>query len=367
MSCPEGQFFSDSAKRCLPNKMKALSKGHSLVPCPVGQVWNPDPSVRKCVRKDIYKLMFGAEKAAAASLEQKRLRGSIGKKQASIGKKAASIGKKAASIGKKQASIGKKPVSIKKRKRVSIKKKTLKAASLSPSLKESVKLVSLEPRKDSFMAPGLTRKEMAAWVSAHCKNQEDPIMMEPYAEAELKDLSSLVRLGSGFCYTAEVLDQHVRASLERDVPVKDMLNPSYRLDGHDYGALAKASSKGYELPKEIAIKPPSHYKLFIGVADDPLYKLIFLFDERRVKVNANGDKEFTDAIPDGGWIGYIPASRTEKLEKLIVEAFARGKIFTKSSRPFKCCRVHLKKNKAHWNDGVLRKIKALEEELLGVL
>lgn len=349
MSCPEGQFFSDSAKRCLPNKMKALSKGHSLVPCPSGQVWNPDPSVRKCVRKDIFKVIFGAEKAAAASLEQKRLRGSIGKP---------------VSIGK-PASIGK-PSSIKKRP-FSIKKKTLKAASLSPSLKESVKLVALEPKKDSFMAPGLTRKQMAAWVSSHCKNQEDPIMMEPYAEAELKDLNSLVRLGSGFCYTAEVLDQHVRASLERDVPVKDMLNPSYRLDGYDYGALVKASKKGYELPNETAVKPPAHYKLFIGVADDPLYKLIFLFDERKVKVNADGDKEFTTAIPDGGWIGYIPASRTEKLERLIVEAFARGKIFTKSSRPFKCCRVHLKKNKSHWNDGVLRKIKALEEELQSVL
>jgi hypothetical protein len=333
MSCPDGQFYSDLAKRCLPNKMRALSKGHSLMPCPEGQVWNPLPNVRKCVRKDIYKVMFGAERAAAASLEQKRLRGSI----------------KAVAKPK------------------SIKKKTMKASSISSSLKKSVTLVSLAPAKDSVMAPGLSRKDMASWVSANCKNQEDPIMLEPYAEADLKDLRSLVRLGSGFCYTAEVLDQHVRASIERDVPIKDMLNPSYRLDGHDFGALKKASKKGYVLPSEPTVKPAPYFKLFIGIAGDPLYKLIFLFDERKVKVSAGGEKEFTAAIPEGGWIGYIPAKGTTKLEKLIKEAFSRGRIFTKASVPFKCCRVHLKKEKAYWIDESARKIKAMEEELQGVL
>jgi len=338
MSCPDGQFYLLSAKRCLPNKMKALSKGHSLVPCPEGQVWNPDPNVRKCVRKDVYKMVYGTEKAAAASLEQKQLRKSITKRASA-------------------------------KKQVSIKKQTVKQKkdSVTSSLKESVSLVALEPAKDSVMAPGLSRADMTAWVSKRCKNQEDPIMMESYAEADLKTLRSLVRLGSGFCYSADVLDQHLRASIERNVPIKDMLNPSYKLDGHDFGALVKASKKGYILPAEPTIKPASHYKLFIGVADDPLFKLVFLFDERKVKVDSGGKKVFTDAIPEGGWIGYIPAKGTAKLEKLIKEAFSRGRIFTKASSPFKCCRVHLKKDKAYWKDDSTRKIKALANEIQDIL
>ena len=94
---------------------------------------------------------------------------------------------------------------------------------------------------------------------------------------------------------------------------------------------------------------------------------MFLFDDRKVKVLPGGAKEFSSAIPDGGWIGYIPAKGTVQLEKLIKEAFQRGRIFTKATRPFQCCRIHLKKDKAYWSDGWLGKIKAMEEEIQGIL
>ena len=339
MSCPEGQFFSESAKRCLPLKMKPSNKGSSLLPCPEGQVWNPVPNVRKCVRKNIYKMVFGSEKAAAASLEQKKLRSSV-----------------------------KKTVQLRKSK--TIKVASLPKGAITPAVHGSVILESSEPRKNSLMPPGLARADMAKWVVTNCKNQEDPIMLEPFADAELRDLKSLVRLGSGFCYPVDILDQHVRASIERDVPVKDMMNPTYRLDSQDFGALKVAATvlkKGYTLPTEPSIKPASHYKFFIGVAGDPDYKLMFLFDDRKVKVLPGGAKEFSSAIPDGGWIGYIPAKGTVQLEKLIKEAFQRGRIFTKATRPFQCCRIHLKKDKAYWSDGWLGKIKAMEEEIQGIL
>ena len=331
MACPEGQFYSEAIKRCIPLKMKPASKGKSLVPCPQGQVWNPDPTIRKCIRKDIYKMMFGAEKANAASLEQKRLKNTTKNKT-----------KKAEKI-----------------------KVSPKPGAITPALEQSIVIQSSEPRKNARMVPG-SREEMIKWVTKSCTNQEDPATMESFAETPINDLRTLIKLGSGFCYTAKTLDQHVRASIERGVPIKDMMNPSYRLDAKDFGALKTASQlikKTYELPTEASVKPAAHYKLFIGVADDPDYKLVFLFDEGKV-TKEKGKTNYTNAIPEGGWIGYIPVKGTDTLEKLIKEAFARGRLFTKAERPFVCCRVHVKKDKAYWSSD---KIKALEEELAGIL
>lgn len=371
MSCPAGQFYSEKTKMCLPLKMKPMSRGKSLVPCPEGQVWNPDENVRRCVRKNLYKMIYGPEKAAVASLDQKKLRQLKVVRPKKTVKTAKAV--KANSIKKAvKANTTKKTVSPKKAVK-SVKEVVVRSSlkgAITPALKETLPLKSAEPSKNSVMIPGLLREDMVKWIRNNCKNQEDPIMLEPYEEADLRDLRSLVRLGSGFCYTADVLDHHVRSSIERDVPVKDIMNPSYRLDANDYGALKVAATtlqKGYKLPSEPTEKPAAHYKLFIGVAGEPEFKVVFLFDERKVKKLPGGGQEFTGAIPDGGWIGWIPAKGTADLEKLIREAFSRGRMFTKADRPFKCCRVHLKKDKAHWSDGVAGKIKSMEEEIKGLL
>ena len=341
MVCPEGHFYSEALKRCIPLKMKPASKGKSLIPCPQGQVWNPDPTIRKCMRKDMYKLMFGQEKAEAASLEQKRLKKTI--KQSSP----------------KNNGTRKSP-----QKQCQIKISPKKGA-ITPAVEESVIIQSSKPRKNALIVPG-SRLQMIDWLTKNCANQEDPATMESYKEAPISDLRSLLKLGSGFCYTAKTLDQHVRASIERGVPIKDMINPLYRLDSKDFGALKEASQilkKTYDLPTEATLKPASHYKLFIGLAEDPDFKLVFLFDERKV-VKDGAKLNYTNAIPDGGWIGYIPAKDTTALEKLIQEAYARGRLFVKATRPFVCCRVHLKKDKSYWSKD---KITALEEELSSIL
>lgn len=342
MSCPEGQFYAGDKKGCLPLRYKPMSKGWSIIPCPDGQVWNPEPDVRRCVRKNMYKMVYGEEKVRAASRRQRELRGPGTKKNR------------------------KSPIPIAK----VIVVPSFRKNAITPALKRDSVIESAEMRRDSVMPPGLAREDMAKWVSARCKNTEDPIMMEPYADADLTALRSLLRLGSGFCYSADVLDSHVRSSIERDVPVKDMLNPSYRLDAQDYGALLTAGGrfkKGYKLPTLPSEKPAAHYKLFIGVAGEPDYKMVFLFDERKVVTLPGGARDFTKAIPEGGWIGWIPSKETAKLEKLIESAFEKGRIFTKADRPFRCCRVHLKKDKGYWSDDKEKKISALEEELMGLL
>lgn len=113
----------------------------------------------------------------------------------------------------------------------------------------------------------------------------------------------------------------------------------------------------------VVAKPPPNYKLFIDKGDESPFKFVFLFDETKVKVKANGSKEYLPAIPDGGWLGYIPLSGTAELERLIKEAFKKGQRFNTSKPPFDCCKFHIKKNKDYWADNTDAKIKALESEI----
>lgn len=337
MSCPAGQFYSEAAKRCLRLNVRPGSKGKSQLPCPENQVWNPNPDARRCILKTLYKKIYGDGKAQVASLEQKRLRALTKKVKTPL-------------------------------RNITVKNPSPKA--ITPALKQSLAIQSAKPRANSVMPPGLLREPMKQWIVTNCRNQEDPIMMDPYEDGTIEEMRSLIKLGSGFCYTAETLDHHVKSSIERGVPIKDMLNPAYRLDAADFGALeeaAKRSKKAYRLPIEPSIKPAAHYKLFIGVANEPDYKLVFMFDERKVKKSASGGLDYSAAIPEGGWIGYLPGTGSAELERLIREAFARGRLFTQAMRPFKCCRFHLKKTKDYWAQGTLEKIKALEEEIRDIM
>jgi hypothetical protein len=235
-----------------------------------------------------------------------------------------------------------------------------------PSKKHDVEFEVALPRSNSTMPPGLTREKMKDWVTKQCTNQDDPINLEPYGESDLKELRSLVKLGSGFCYTVDTLDKHVRSSVERSIPVKDMLNPTYRLDKRDFGALLATGQKlrkTYKLPRLSAELPAAHYKLFVGRLGRETYKHVFLYDDRKVKVLANGSRDFGTAIPDGGWIGYIPGKGTEELERLIHKAYGLGRLFTQAKRPFACCRFHLKKSRAYWETDQAKKIKALINEI----
>jgi hypothetical protein len=287
----------------------------------------------------VFRKVYGETKAQAASVEQKRLR---------------ALTKKVKTPVPKKALIVENPSPL----------------AITPVLKESIALQAGKPRENAFMPTDLLRNDMKKWIEKNCKNQEDPIMMEPYADGTLEEMRSLVRLGSGFCYTADTLDTHIRSSIERKVPIKDIMNPSYRLDDRDYGAVetvALRTKRGYKLPVEPSEKPAGHYKLFIGKTADSDFKLIFIFDERKVKKSATGGVDYSPSIPDGGWIGYIPAVGTTELERLLREAFARGRLLTQAMRPFKCCRFHIKKTKEYWNDDKTRKINALEDEIRDIL
>lgn len=344
MNCPPGQIWSASAKRCvIPIGAFIGAVGKSKEPCPDGQVWNPNPKIRRCVAKDVFGKLYGAEKLRAASAEQKRLRGTA---------------KKAAS----NATQGgpKKPV------KVASPPKAAVAVASTPANKRNIELETKKPRANHMMPPGLTRDKMLEWIDKQCSNQEDPVTLEDYKDAELKDLRSIVKLGSGFCYTVDTIDQQIKSSIERGVPIKDILNPSYRLDDKDYGAIQEAGlrqRKTYKLPKLPVELPAKHYKLFVGVAGEPEFKYVFMYDERKAKKQADGSIDYTAAIPDGGWIGYIPSKGTTTLEKLVREAWDKGRLYTKATRPFVCCRFHLKKGKEFWANETEKKIKALEEEI----
>ena len=351
MQCPPGQAWSDTAKRCVMTSFIG-APGKSKEPCPDGQVWNPNPKIRRCIAKDIYGRLYGADKLKVASAEQKRLKAKT---------------KKANSIGpKKPAKVASPPKAAAK----AVVAAPVGVAGITPANKRNIELQTQKPRANHSMPPGLTREKMIDWVNKQCSNQEDPATLEDYKDLELKDLRSLVKLGSGFCYTVDTIDHHIKSSIERDVPIKDILNPSYRLDAKDYGAIEEAGKKArktYKLPKVPVEQPASHYKLFLGVAGDPEFKLVFMFDNRKVKKLPDGSLEYTNAIPEGGWLGYIPAKGTAGLEKLVRQAWESGRLFTKATRPFACCRFHIKKSMEYWKSDTERKIKDLEDEIRGLV
>jgi hypothetical protein len=113
--------------------------------------------------------------------------------------------------------------------------------------------------------------------------------------------------------------------------------------------------------------PAAHYKLFISVMGDGNFKYVFLYDDRKVKSLADGSKDYQQAIPEGGWIGYIPAAGTDELEKLIRKAHGKGRLFTRATRPFICCRFHLKKGKEHWASDTAKKIEAMADEIRNII
>jgi hypothetical protein len=327
MECPSDKKYSPILKMCISKGAFSLEKGKSKSGCPQGRHWNA--YTRKCIGRSLYKKLYGTPR-----------------KQNTI----------------KSVKNNRKPKSISP----AIKRRP----NILPSGRKSTELNVGKPNKNSFMNQGLSRKEMLQWVNKTCKNQENPISLEPYIEVDDNELESLIKLGSDFCYPFEALDQHMKSSIDRGIPVKDIMNPSYRLDSADYGAIqhvGRRLKKTYKLPKIGITKPMAKYKLFIDKGDSSDFKFVFLFDETKVKTKADGKKEYIQAIPDGGWLGYIPASGTEELEKLIKEAFKKGRLFTTSKPPFDCCKFHIKKTKDYWKDNTVAKIKSLESEIRNYL
>jgi hypothetical protein len=244
------------------------------------------------------------------------------------------------------------------------------ASAITPALKQDFPFPGEKARAHALMPPGLSREKAIEWLNKYCKNKEDPISLEDYADMPLRDLRTLVRLGSEFCYTQQALHDLIKTSVERDVPVKDVLNPSYRLNARDFGAIqtrGQARRKTYKLPSRETEIPAAHYKLYIGVMGEPDFKYVFLFDERKTEKLPDGQFDYGQAIPEGGWMGYLPVKGTAGLEKLIRKAYMVGRLFNKATRPFGCCRVHIKKSKEYWNEDTDSKIKKMEEELQGIL
>ena len=354
MDCPKGQVYWKEGKRCVYPEALPGVKGKSRSPCPAGKVWLS--GARKCILKDVFEKHYGKAKLAEAIQKQKALGQRSIQQQT---KQRAVTRKKSKSPKAKTFRAPVKPRSITPRKPVP-------AVMMTPAIKKTVKLTTKTPKKDSYMPPGLTaKKDMIDWVSQKCANQQDTISLDPFDELPASDLKTMVRLGNDYCYLADDLDKHIRTSVERDAPLKDIANPWYRIDSADLGALEKqglAQNRAYKLPTKVSEFPANHYKLFIDVVDESPYKFVFLYDERKVK-GPVGDEDYSPAIPKGGFLGYIPEFNTEKLTGLIQKAFAAGRIFTKASRPFECCRFHLKKAKDYWATDTKRKIKAMEDEI----
>lgn len=328
MDCPTGKVYLPSIKRCVSKEAMPGSKGRSRKACPGGKVWLP--LARKCISADVFAKHYGADKLGMELARQRGLAAAVPKRITPRRSKA---------VG----AVG-----------------AVAVAAVTPAVRKSIKMTYASPRPNSYMPAELkTKDKRLSWIKVHCKNQDDAISLLPFAELDNPDLKSIVQLGNGFCYGASDLGQHVKISVERGAPLKDISNPWYRIDDKDLGALVKM---GVKLPVKAVEFPAEHYKLYVAPADNSPFKFVFLYDERLIK-----DGNYAPAIPTGGFLGYIPKAGTERLVGLIKRAFAAGRLFTKAARPFSCCRFHLKKTKEYWVTDTARKIKAMEDEIEGII
>jgi hypothetical protein len=371
MDCPKGQVYWAEGKRCIRPEALPGAKGKSLSACAPGKVWLP--AARKCVSKAIYEKHYGKANLDVALKKQMALG------QRSVKRRTVKV---KTPIRRKTPVRPKTPVRRKTpvRQKTPVRPKTpvkprsitprIKTPVVSPAIRKTVELDTSTPRKDSYMPPGLTlKRDMVTWIADKCSNQTDPISMEPYDTMLKNDLKTVVRLGNSYCYLADDLDKHIKSSVERDLPLKNISNPWYRIDSSDLGALKHqelARNSTYKLPSKNTEMPAEHYKLYIDVVDESPFKYIFLYDERKI-VEVDDGQNYSPAIPRGGFLGYIPEFDSEKLTGLIKKAFAQGRLFTKVRRPFECCRFHLKKPKSYWDADTKRKIAAMEEEIEAIV
>lgn len=340
MHCPQGKIYWPEGKLCIRPEALPGAKGKSLSPCPPGKVWLK--GARKCVSNNVYEKHYGKNKLVLTLKRQKR------------------IGQKT----RKQSPIKPKAITPKK-----VKPHVVLHA-VSPAITKISSLNVGKPRKDSYMPPGLkTKKNMIKWISDKCTNQSDSISLEPFSEMDSTQLKTIVRLGNDYCYLADDLDKHIRTSIENDVALKDITYPGYRIDSADLGAIQYQGLRldnKYKLPSKLTEIPASHYKLYIDTVDNSPFKYIFLYDERKVK-KVGSALNYSPAIPNGGFLGYIPENGTNELVQLIKTAYLKGRLFTKVTRPFGCCRFHLKKTKDYWKDNTKRKIDSMIEEIKLIL
>lgn len=360
MDCPPGKVYWAPLKKCISVDALPGVKGKSMSPCPQGKVWQN--ATRKCVLEEIYKKHYGTNKFKAAKAKQEHILNLRMKTR-----KAKSPPRpRAKTPNAVREKAPHKPRSISPVRRNPF----FAAAFSSPSNKFVSKLDTEEPRKDSFMPRAMKlKKSMLSWISEKCNNKEDVISQESFDEATTEELKTIVRLGNNFCYKAADLDQHIKSSIERDLPLKNISEPWYRIDSKDLGTIEhqnKLFDNSYELPVRTGEMPSDNYGLFIDSVDKSGFKYVFLFDKRKLKA-VDGIYNYSPAIPVGGWLGYIPEKGTDTLVSLIKKAFHSGTIFTKATNPFRCCRFHLKKTKEFWADNTERKIKAMEDEIRGII
>lgn len=206
-------------------------------------------------------------------------------------------------------------------------------------------------RKESILKKLLTK----------CNNDTDPITLEEFADLDLEDLETIVKIGSGEkknCYTLENIFEHYRTLLENNRLPFDPLNPSHYITTKEWNQITKLIRKKHpEIKiKRNAPRVPRNLRIHISPIFFINYFGISVSDSNTGNIASLGYIP-SDIDPiDTGSQDYSSAIAVQ----LLMDLWDKGKLLLGNQPPYPCCSVDLNKNIMYWEeDGRQEKIRKL--------
>jgi hypothetical protein len=190
--------------------------------------------------------------------------------------------------------------------------------------------------------------------------------MDSWEEMSVDQLRNTVRTQEGRVYTTESLEGIIAASLDTKQEPRDAYSRN-RLTRKNFRALRDVklrSNPAYKLPARIQQRPPLYMRLIIQATNDGFYELA-LVDDRTDPKQVIHHLGFVPGTLDAVHTGSADYS-SGTLLALLQSAWENGKFLESYTKPFPCCRFHLRKNKGWWTSPgstPVNRLKAMIDEI----
>jgi hypothetical protein len=133
---------------------------------------------------------------------------------------------------------------------------------------ETMPIPAALPVGSASVVPLAERSTLLAWISATCKNKEDPLRKKLFEEATDEELHEVIRLHNGKCFFASSLHDHIveqhKHGTIATIPAEDKDTHLTLDDFHSLRTAMRRKNPGYKLPSRKHQPPPPEWQLYIA-------------------------------------------------------------------------------------------------------
>jgi hypothetical protein len=194
-----------------------------------------------------------------------------------------------------------------------------------------------------------TRKKIIVWIKqAPFAGNQDPVIRKKWHKMNLEELRNTVRTEEGRVYRTDTLEGIIQAAVDEKIVPRDPLSRK-RFTRKNFRALRDVklrSDPAYQLPMRIQQRPPRYMEFVVTNSDDGFFHLA-LVDGRMAPKETIQDLGYIPGTLDSVHTGSADYS-SGVLLALLQDAWTNGKFLDTYTKPFTCCRFHLRKDKAWW-------------------